>query len=318
LVWRQDDGEMRWQRGSKALCSLKRPRPRPPFWVSRRSPAKGVGRAGPAVSQRIPDAACGPALNPQPRPSPGPSGGQRASANPPERLPRRAPWISRSRPLARSPLTDARGALGRLRRTAPCTAHSRAWPTGTPRFDQSADPTWVRSRGGKVILELQSSDAANAGPCCSLETIDASNHRQPVRKYYAALQTIQASGELRQRARPSAPMIPLWASTRPKLCHKMDRSNLGKYDAKRQASRARGARLPAPGCCRCDQRPALAQQSKSAARSPIMPLGACVLPLTKVGIIEASATRSLSTPRTRNCGSRTAPESPPMRQVPAG
>jgi hypothetical protein len=210
LVWRQDDGEMRWQRGSKALCSLKRPRPRPPFWVSRRSPAKGVGRAGPAVSQRIPDAACGPALNPQPRPSPGPSGGQRASANPPERLPRRAPWISRSRPLARSPLADARGALGRLRRTAPCTAHSRAWPTGTPRFDQSADPTWVRSRGGKVILELQSSDAANAGPCCSLETIDASNHRQPVRKYYAALQTIQAAGELRQRARPSAPMIPLW------------------------------------------------------------------------------------------------------------
>jgi hypothetical protein len=80
-------------------------------------------------------------------------------------------------------------------------------PTGTPRFDQSADPTWVRSRGGKVI---QSSDAANAGPCCSLETIDASNHRQPVRKYYAALQTIQAAGELRQRARPSAPMIPLW------------------------------------------------------------------------------------------------------------
>jgi hypothetical protein len=203
---------MRWQRGSEALCSLKRPRPRPPFWVSRRSPAKGVGRAGPAVSQRVPDAACGPALNPQPRPSPGRCGGQRASANPPERLPRRAPWISRSRPPV--PVNVNRCAPARL---GACAERLRArstrapGPTGTPRFDQSADPTWIRSRGGKVILELQSSDAANAGPCCSLETIDASNHREAVRKYYAGLQTIQASGELRQRGRPSAPMVPLWA-----------------------------------------------------------------------------------------------------------
>jgi hypothetical protein len=43
----------------------------------------------------------------------------------------------------------------------------------------------------------------------------------------------------------------------------------------------------------------------SAHFSPIMIEGALVLPATMLGMIEASATRSRSTPYTRNCGSGT-------------
>src|SRR5262249_12485200 len=57
---------------------------------------------------------------------------------------------------------------------------------------------------------------------------------------------------------------------------------------------------------------------RSAAFSPIITDGALVLPPTSVGMIEASTTRSASTPRTRNCGSTTASPSTPMRQVPTG
>ena len=47
----------------------------------------------------------------------------------------------------------------------------------------------------------------------------------------------------------------------------------------------------------------------AAAFSPIMKQGATVLPLVTMGITEASATRTPSTPRTRNCGSTTAARS---------
>ena len=56
----------------------------------------------------------------------------------------------------------------------------------------------------------------------------------------------------------------------------------------------------------------------SAARSPIIELGACVLPLISVGMTLASRHAQPSTPRTRNCGSSTLRGSPPMRQVPTG
>ena len=57
---------------------------------------------------------------------------------------------------------------------------------------------------------------------------------------------------------------------------------------------------------------------RSAARSPIMVTGARVWPPVITGITEASATRRPSTPRTRSCGSTTAPASEPMRHVPTG
>ena len=56
---------------------------------------------------------------------------------------------------------------------------------------------------------------------------------------------------------------------------------------------------------------------KSAARNPIIIAGPLVLPDTSVGMIDVSATRSPSTPRTRSLGSTTAVGSTPMRAVPA-
>ena len=56
----------------------------------------------------------------------------------------------------------------------------------------------------------------------------------------------------------------------------------------------------------------------SAAFSPIITDGAFVLPVVTVGMIDASATRSPSMPRTRSSGSTTAEPSIPILQVPAG
>lgn len=56
----------------------------------------------------------------------------------------------------------------------------------------------------------------------------------------------------------------------------------------------------------------------SDAFSPIIAVGACVLPLMRRGMIEASAIRSAETPRTRSYGSTTACSSLPIRQVPTG
>ena len=52
--------------------------------------------------------------------------------------------------------------------------------------------------------------------------------------------------------------------------------------------------------------------------SPTMMVGALVLELGTIGMIEASTTRSPSTPRTRSCGSTTALSSIPIVQVPTG
>jgi hypothetical protein len=56
----------------------------------------------------------------------------------------------------------------------------------------------------------------------------------------------------------------------------------------------------------------------SDARSPIMTVGAAVLPDGMTGMIDASATRSPSTPRTRSSGSTTASSPVPIRHVPTG
>jgi hypothetical protein len=56
----------------------------------------------------------------------------------------------------------------------------------------------------------------------------------------------------------------------------------------------------------------------SAATSPITIAGAFVWPRMTVGITDASATRSPSTPRTRSSGSTTESASVPMRAVPTG
>ena len=55
----------------------------------------------------------------------------------------------------------------------------------------------------------------------------------------------------------------------------------------------------------------------SAARSPIITVVVCVFAETIDGMIEASATRSPSTPRTRNWESTTARSSMPILQDPA-
>jgi DNA-binding MarR family transcriptional regulator len=57
---------------------------------------------------------------------------------------------------------------------------------------------------------------------------------------------------------------------------------------------------------------------RSAARSPIIIDAAFVLPPTMFGMIDASATRSPATPRTRSVGSTTARSSVPIRHVPTG
>jgi hypothetical protein len=57
---------------------------------------------------------------------------------------------------------------------------------------------------------------------------------------------------------------------------------------------------------------------RSAARSPIMIVGALVLPPGTLGITEASTTRRPSRARMRNCESTTARGPAPIAQVPIG
>lgn len=64
--------------------------------------------------------------------------------------------------------------------------------------------------------------------------------------------------------------------------------------------------------------PRSAALTKSAARSPIMMLGALVFPDTSRGITLASATHNPSIPFAFRVGSTTASASLPMRQVPTG
>ena len=82
-------------------------------------------------------------------------------------------------------------------------------------------------------------------------------------------------------------------------------------------SRLRSTRTGGGQHCLAGSHPRSAR-TKSAQRSPIMIDGALVFPDTSFGMIDASATYSPSTPRTRSCGSHTAAASEPIRAVPTG
>src|SRR5437868_14623282 len=70
--------------------------------------------------------------------------------------------------------------------------------------------------------------------------------------------------------------------------------------------------------CRQRQFARISALIMSAAFSPIMMVGALVLPPIKVGITEASTMRRPSRPRTFSFGSTTAKASTPILQVPTG
>ena len=123
-------------------------------------------------------------------------------------------------------------------------------------------------------------------------------------------------------ARPGAPQVG------------HDRSIVTVYAPPRWSSRgsARGPHEDPIGgrialACAC-QRPSSRRASRSRRRasraaavrclSPIMIAGAFVWPRTMRGMIDASATRSRSTPRTQRSGVTTAAASMPMRHVPTG
>ena len=67
-----------------------------------------------------------------------------------------------------------------------------------------------------------------------------------------------------------------------------------------------------------DGGPHSAARRRSAAFSPMSIVAACVLPPTMSGMIDASATRRPSMPRTRSSGSTTASSSMPILHVPTG
>jgi hypothetical protein len=112
----------------------------------------------------------------------------------------------------------------------------------------------------------------------------------------------------------------------PRACLRPDeiraRRNLrraGRAPRRRRSRRARGPSLRRLGAPHAARGPAPRLPAMScAARSPIMMAEACVWPRWMRGMIDTSATRSPSTPRTRSSGSTTDDASAPMRQVPTG
>ena len=68
----------------------------------------------------------------------------------------------------------------------------------------------------------------------------------------------------------------------------------------------------------CDSHRLHRPSIRSAAFSPIIIEGALMLPLVMLGMMEASATRRPSTPRTRVCGSTTDKSPSPILQLPHG